>query len=52
MLTKISLTEQRSNQEVLDMVNENRRLMNTISDKDRIIGEVMCREVNPFFVQS
>jgi len=34
-LMKISWTEHRSNQEVLDMVDENRSLMNTIRQRQK-----------------
>jgi len=45
---KISWTEHRSNQEVLDMVDENRKLMNIIRQRQK--SKVMCWEVNTFCV--
>jgi len=39
---KISWTEHRSNQEVLDMVDENRSFMNTIRQRQKIwLGHVV-----------
>ena len=37
-LMKINWTEHRSNQEVLDMVDENRSLMNTIQQIEKLVG--------------
>jgi len=37
-LMKINWTEHRSNQEVLDMVDENRSLMNTIQQTEKLVG--------------
>jgi len=46
---KISWTEHRSNQEFLDMVDENRSLMNTVRQRQKNwLGHLLRCDVNPF----